>query len=37
MAAVGECRGEVIAYEAVPEWITGLGFAELVPAGVAVR
>jgi protocatechuate 4,5-dioxygenase beta chain len=37
MAAVGECRGEVIAYEPVPEWITGLGFAELVPATVAAR
>lgn len=31
MAAVGPCRGDVIAYEAVPEWITGLGFAELRP------
>ena len=32
MGAVGEFRGEVIAYEPVPQWITGLGFAELKPA-----
>lgn len=31
MGAVPGCRGEVIAYEAVPQWITGLGFAELRP------
>ncbi|MES9602096.1 hypothetical protein [Actinomadura sp. NPDC000929] len=35
MSAVGPCRGDVIAYEAVPEWITGLGFAELVPLEAA--
>ncbi|RKS76679.1 protocatechuate 4,5-dioxygenase beta chain [Actinomadura pelletieri DSM 43383] len=35
MAAVGPCRGEVIGYEAVPEWITGLGFAELLPLETA--
>ncbi|MGC0416856.1 hypothetical protein [Embleya sp. AB8] len=29
MAAVGPCRGEILGYEAVPEWITGLGFAAL--------
>lgn len=29
MAAVDARRGEVIAYEPVPGWITGLGFAEL--------
>lgn len=29
MAAVGSCAGKVIAYEPAPEWITGLGFAEL--------
>ncbi|WP_379172618.1 hypothetical protein [Nocardia tengchongensis] len=29
--ALGPCTGNVIAYEAVREWITGLGFAELVP------
>lgn len=37
MAALGECRGEVIGYEAVTEWITGLGFAELVPAVASTR
>ncbi|KUJ69506.1 protocatechuate 3,4-dioxygenase [Streptomyces albus subsp. albus] len=31
LAAVGPCRGEVIAYEAVPAWITGMGFAEVTP------
>ncbi|MEU1953312.1 hypothetical protein [Nocardia rhamnosiphila] len=31
MSALGPCAGEIIAYEAVPEWITGLGFAELIP------
>ncbi|MFE3257928.1 hypothetical protein ACFXPS_00625 [Nocardia sp. NPDC059091] len=35
MAALGPCTGTVIAYEAVPEWITGLGFAELIPNRVA--
>ncbi|TYK46862.1 protocatechuate 3,4-dioxygenase [Actinomadura decatromicini] len=35
MSAVGPCRGDVIGYEAVPEWITGLGFAELVPLEAA--
>jgi hypothetical protein len=25
-------RGEVICYEPIPEWITGLGLAELKPA-----
>ena len=29
MGAVPDCEGELIAYEPVPEWITGLGFAEL--------
>ncbi|GIL39139.1 hypothetical protein [Roseiterribacter gracilis] len=29
MGAVGRAKGEVIAYEPVPEWVTGLGFAEL--------
>jgi len=29
MGAFPEGRGEVLAYEAVPQWITGLGFAEL--------
>ncbi|MFI6369037.1 hypothetical protein ACIBG0_40745 [Nocardia sp. NPDC050630] len=37
MAALGPCTGNVIAYEAVPEWITGLGFAELVPSRVVER
>jgi protocatechuate 4,5-dioxygenase beta chain len=33
MGAMGPgLRGEVIAYEAVPEWITGLGFVELMEA-----
>lgn len=31
MAAMGDCTGEVLAYEPVEEWITGLGFVELVP------
>lgn len=30
MAAVPNVKGEVIAYEAVPEWVTGLGFLELI-------
>ena len=29
MAAVPNPRGEVIAYEAVPAWVTGLGFLQL--------
>ncbi|GAB2450463.1 hypothetical protein [Nocardia tengchongensis] len=37
MAALGPCTGNVIAYEAVPEWITGLGFAELVPTRIQER
>jgi protocatechuate 4,5-dioxygenase beta chain len=32
MAAMPRFRGEVICYEPVPEWITGLGLAELKPA-----
>lgn len=32
MATLPEARAEIIAYEAVPEWVTGLGFAELKPA-----
>lgn len=31
MAAVPCARGEVIAYEPVPEWVTGLGFLQLTP------
>ena len=31
MAAMGKFTGRTIAYEAIPEWITGLGFAELHP------
>jgi protocatechuate 4,5-dioxygenase beta chain len=33
MAAVPQARGEVIAYEAVPEWVTGLGFLQLHSGG----
>ncbi|AOZ02293.1 protocatechuate 3,4-dioxygenase [Cupriavidus sp. USMAHM13] len=29
MGALEGARGEVIAYEAVPEWVTGLGFVQL--------
>lgn len=29
MGAVGRASGEVLAYEAVPEWVTGLGFVQL--------
>ena len=29
MAAVPDARGEVVAYEAVPAWVTGLGFLQL--------
>jgi protocatechuate 4,5-dioxygenase, beta chain len=29
MAAVAPSRGETLAYEPVPAWITGLGFVEL--------
>jgi protocatechuate 4,5-dioxygenase beta chain len=32
MAAMPNARGRLIAYENVPEWITGLGFAELQAA-----
>ncbi|UZZ09486.1 protocatechuate 3,4-dioxygenase [Ectopseudomonas mendocina] len=31
MAAVPGARGEIIAYEPVPEWVTGLGFLQLIP------
>ncbi|MFN9529807.1 MAG: protocatechuate 3,4-dioxygenase [Pseudomonadaceae bacterium] len=31
MAAVPNARGEIIAYEPVPEWVTGLGFLQLTP------
>lgn len=31
MAAVPQARGEVIAYEPVPAWVTGLGFLQLIP------
>ena len=30
MAAVPNATGEIIAYEPVPEWVTGLGFLELI-------
>lgn len=30
MAAVPGARGELIAYEAVPAWVTGLGFLQLI-------
>ncbi len=30
MAALPGCKGKVLAYEPMPAWITGLGFAELV-------
>ncbi len=36
MTAVGAVGGEVIAYEPVEEWITGLGFVELLPLGHSV-
>ena len=29
MGALGDGRGEVIAYEHGPEWVTGLGFAQV--------
>jgi protocatechuate 4,5-dioxygenase beta chain len=32
MAAMPRFHGEVICYEPIPEWITGLGLAELKPA-----
>lgn len=32
MGALPGCLGEILAYEAVPEWITGLGFAEIKAA-----
>ncbi|RQS24200.1 MULTISPECIES: protocatechuate 3,4-dioxygenase [unclassified Burkholderia] len=31
MGALKGARGELIAYEAVPEWVTGLGFMQLHP------
>lgn len=31
MAAVPNARGEIIGYEAVPSWVTGLGFLQLIP------
>lgn len=31
MAAVPNARGEIIGYEAVPAWVTGLGFLQLIP------
>lgn len=30
MAAIPGCKGKILAYEAVPPWITGLGLAQLV-------
>ncbi len=30
MAAVPNATGEIVAYEPVPEWVTGLGFLELI-------
>ncbi|WP_297843656.1 protocatechuate 3,4-dioxygenase [Pseudomonas sp.] len=33
LAAVPNARGEVIAYEPVPEWVTGLGFVQLHSGG----
>lgn len=35
LAAVPGARGEVIAYEPVPAWVTGLGFLQLLPQEVA--
>ncbi|MCF6197386.1 MAG: protocatechuate 3,4-dioxygenase [Emcibacter sp.] len=32
MGALGQCRGEIIAYEAVPEWVAGCGYMELKAA-----
>ncbi len=32
MGVMGACRGEVIAYEAVPEWVAGCGYMELTAA-----
>ncbi len=32
MAALGESRAELMLYEPVPQWITGIGFAELKAA-----
>ncbi|MCT7325044.1 DODA-type extradiol aromatic ring-opening family dioxygenase [Ralstonia mojiangensis] len=29
MSALGAARGEILAYAAVPEWVTGLGFVQL--------
>jgi protocatechuate 4,5-dioxygenase beta chain len=31
MAAVGGAHGQVVDYAPVPEWVTGLGFVELIP------
>ena len=31
MGALEGARGETIAYEAVPEWVTGLGFVQMHP------
>ena len=40
MAAVGASSGRLFSYDAVPAWVSGLGFAELLatpqPAAVAV-
>ncbi|MCU1458391.1 MAG: protocatechuate 4,5-dioxygenase subunit beta [Actinomycetia bacterium] len=36
MSAVPAVRGELVEYQAVPAWITGLGFLELVADGAAV-
>lgn len=35
MAAVPQAQGEILAYAAVPEWVTGLGFLELKTPGAA--
>ncbi len=32
MGALGDCRGEIIAYEAVPEWVCGCGYLEMKAA-----
>jgi protocatechuate 4,5-dioxygenase beta chain len=34
MSAVPGARGEVIAYHPVPEWITGLGFVQVLATGL---
>jgi protocatechuate 4,5-dioxygenase beta chain len=33
MGVLEGAEGEIIAYEAVPEWVTGLGFVQLHPHG----